>query len=239
MNNENAGWPAGLLLLFQYLWLFLRLKSSCMIQNIRLILLMIASVAPFSSTIGQNNPKYSYEKQKELIPSELGQVYLGMPFSDLVKKIDLGKAEANADYGWLDISVPFVKENVIYLYLKAHGIEYDKREEFLKEETIKRKEGEDEWEEKINRVITGKVPVGSFVYELSVKFKEGFDLRNYCLKKFGDTKDVYQPGDQFHIYDLQWVKTTGDGLGWLIRYHESSRVLQLIGRISGTEWGLE
>jgi hypothetical protein len=161
-----------------------------------------------------------------------------MSFKNFAKLIDLKKAEAAADYGWLELSIPFKKGNIIELFAKAHGVEGLDQKIFLREENVMKKSefDESEYETMVNRVVAEKVPASSFVYQIDIVFKEGFDLENYAIKKYGKTTDVYKEGDDFHLYDMQWSKKTIDGLVWLIRYHRSSNVLQLIGRIEGTEW---
>ena len=74
-----------------------------------------------------------------------------------------------------------------------------------------------------------------------VDFKPNFDLKNYTVKTYGTGGEVRKADDQYQLFDIQWTKKTSDGLAWLIRsFHEGDRrSLQLLGRIDGTEWGLD
>ncbi len=197
-----------------------------------LILFLVICFSAISQKI------FSYEKQKSFIPTELGQVYLGMSFKNFTKLVDLKKAEADARFGWLELRIPFKKGNIVELFTKVQGVEEMEQNIFLREEKVMKKSDfdESEYETMVNRVMTEKVPAASFVYQIDIVFKKGFDLENYAVKKYGKPGDVYKPGDDYHIYDMQWSKKTTDGLVWLIRYHRSTNALQLIGRIDGTEW---
>ena len=60
------------------------------------------------------------------------------------------------------------------------------------------------------------------------------------MKTFGEGADIRKPDDEYHFYDVQWVKKTSDGLQWLIRvFDQESKSITLIGRIDGTPWGLD
>ena len=61
------------------------------------------------------------------------------------------------------------------------------------------------------------------------------------LKTFGKNGTVRKSDDKFRFFDIEWTKKTSDNLLWLIRsFHEGEgRNLQLLGRIAGTEWGLD
>jgi hypothetical protein len=86
-----------------------------------------------------------------------------------------------------------------------------------------------------------KIPAKGFVYAIYIEFKKDFDLKNYAVKTFGTGGDVRKPDDEYHLFDIQWTKKTSDGLTWLVRsFHEGGdRTLQLLGRIDGTDWGLD
>ena len=166
-----------------------------------------------------------------------------MPFKEFAGQIDLKNAEiGDARFEWLSLTIPFEKGNVANLTVKIHGLSQEDKKEILRRETLVKKDTDGyEYEQEINRLIIEKIPAKGFVYAMFVEFKKEFDLKSYAVKTFGQPKtaDVYKKGDDFHFYDMQWTKKTTDGLLWLIRsFHEGDgRTLQLLGRISGTEWG--
>jgi hypothetical protein len=180
--------------------------------------------------------KFSYAAQKNFIPAELGRVFLGMPLRDFAKNFDLQKSEADNRFGWLEVMVPFSKGDAEEVFFKVHGLTPEETAALIRLDKIKEKDEGGEFEREIRRLDATRIPAGGFVYEISVRYRKGFDLKSRALKMFGTTKDVYKKGDEYHIYDMQWVKKTADGLVWLIRYHEASNTLQLAGRIDGTEW---
>lgn len=197
----------------------------------------------FSFAVAQKKAKYSYAAQKKFIPSELGKVYLGMPFDEFAKQIDLSKADVgDTRFEWLSLEIPFEKGNAASLAVKIHGLSEDDKKAILRRETVKKKdEFGNEYETEIDRLIMDKIPAKGFVYAMYVEFKKDFDLKNYAIKTFGTGGDVRKPDDEYRLFDIQWIKKTSDGLMWLVRsFHEGDdRTLQLLGRIDGTEWGLD
>ncbi len=195
-------------------------------------------IAVFVAAAYSQAPKrYSHAAQKNLIPSELGKIYLGMPLKTFAAQFDITKAEANGQFRNVSAVIPVNKGNVISVYFKIEsGDDEEGKALWLLPDKVTRKGEFGDYEDEISRIDIEKVPKGSFVYELVVEFDEGFDFRNYVIKKYGPSKDVHKPGEVSHIYDIQWFKKTADGLAWMIRFHENTRRLQLIGIIKGTEW---
>ncbi len=181
---------------------------------------------------------YSFAAQKSFIPKELGKVYLGMSFKDLANEVPLGKAEVgDIRFEWLELTVPVNEKNVVSFTVRIHGLSQQEKAEMLISESAT-DEAEDE---ETNRILVSRIPNHGFVYSMSIEFKPDFDLKSYVLKTFGKDGEIRKPDDEYHFYDIQWTKRTSDGLDWLIRsFHEGeSRTLQLYGRITGTEWGID
>lgn len=199
----------------------------------------------FSFAAAQKKPKYSYAAQKKFIPAQLGKIYLGMPFNEFARQIDLSKADVgDTRFDWFLLTIPFEKGNVTGLTVKIHGLSEDDKKTILRRETVKKKDADGyEYDEETDRLLVDKIPAKGFVYAIYVDFKKDFDLKNYAVKTFGQPKpeDIYKKGDEYHFFDMQWTKKTSDGLLWLVRsFHEGDdRTLQLLGRIDGTEWGLD
>jgi hypothetical protein len=196
------------------------------------ILVMVTSVS-----FAQTKNKYSYLKQKQFIPAELGKVYLGMPFVEFAKQIDLKQAEVDNRFEWLEARLPYAKGNVESVAFKVFGLEEEDCAKFIyKATTGKKTERNEDYEVELQMIDPAKIPAKGIVYEISLRYKKGFNLKAQAVKMFGATKDVYKKGDQFHIYDMQWTKKTTDGLVWLVRYYEETNALMLAGRIDKTEW---
>lgn len=199
-----------------------------------LILLLMSSVIIAGAQIKN---KYSYLKQKQFIPVELGKVYLGMPFAAFARQIDLKQAEVNNRFGWLECTLPYAKGNVESITFKVYGLTEEDNAKFIyKATTGKKTDRNEDYEVEMQMIDPAKIPAKGVVYEISLRYKKGFDLKAQATKMFGATKDVYKQGDQFHLYDLQWTKKTTDGLTWLIRYYEETNALMLVGVIDKTEW---
>jgi hypothetical protein len=186
----------------------------------------------------QVKPAYNYARQKQFIPVELGKVYLGMPFADFAKQIDLRNAEVDNRYGWLEATLPYAKGNVESIRFKVHGLEdEDYVMLFKKVTTGKKTESGEDYEVELQMLDVAKIPAKKgIVYEIGLTYKKGFDLKKQAVKMFGATKDVYKSGDPSHIFDMQWTRKTSDGLTWLIRYYEETNSLMLAGVINQTEW---
>ncbi|MEZ5429091.1 MAG: hypothetical protein R2747_22790 [Pyrinomonadaceae bacterium] len=211
----------------------------------KFVLIPLLLLLSFSVISAQKKPKYNYAAQKKLLPAELGRVYLGMPLAELSKRLDLSNAEVgDTRFDWLELSVPFEKGDLTNLTVRIYGLSQDDKKAILHKETIKKKDdlGED-YEIEVDRLDVGKIPGKGFVYAMYIAFKKDFDLKSRVVKTYGQPKpeDIYKEGDEYHIYDMQWTKKTSDGLVWLIRafYGDEGGSLQLLGRIDGTEWGLD
>lgn len=194
-----------------------------------------------SAVEAQTKTRFSYAAQKKFIPAELGQVYLGMPFKTFARNFDFKLSEADDRFSWLSVSTPFKKGNVEEVFFKVHGLTQEEQSATIRVDKIKVKieDSNIEYDREIKRLDAAKIPAKGIVYEINIRYRKGFDLKSLAVKMFGATKDVYKKGDDYHIYDMQWFKKTADGLVWLIRYHEAANVLQLSGRIKGTEWDPE
>lgn len=198
--------------------------------------LIIAYLA--AASFAQAKPKFNYAAQKKLIPADLGQVYLGMPFKDFATKIDISKAEADDRFDWLELQIPFAKGNITSLAVRVHGLSGEEKAAILHEVKIKKKydDGE-EYEAAVKQIKPGAVPLKGFVYSMYIAFKPDFDLKRYLDGLYGKGSER-AADDPYHIYDTQWVKTTADGLVTLVRafHKDEKKSLQLLGRIDGTEW---
>ncbi|MDQ3801814.1 MAG: hypothetical protein M3384_20510 [Acidobacteriota bacterium] len=204
-----------------------------------LLLVSIAFCGGVLTAAAQTKTKFSYAAQKKFIPAELGQVYLGMPFKSFAGKFDFRASEADDQFSWLQVRTPFKKGNVEEVIFRIHGLSQEEQSAVVRLDKIKVKveDSDIEYDREIKRLDAAKIPAGKgVVYEINVRYRKGFDLKSLAIKMFGATKDVYKKGDDYHIYDMQWFKKTADGLIWLVRYHEEANILQLSGRIKGTEW---
>lgn len=186
------------------------------------------------------SPKFSYSAQKKFIHPDLGKVYLGMPLKEFAELIPIGKAEADGRFEFLQLDVPFETKNIKSISIRAHDISREEMRDMLlsETETAKSDDGE-EYDRTVERIEIEKIPKTAFVYAIYISFKPKYDLKSYVTKTFGEG-EVRKPDDEFYFFDIQWTKTSSDGLKWLIRsFHEGdSRSLQLLGRIDNTEWGL-
>jgi len=203
----------------------------------KIIFLVLLAAFCVTITSAQTKNKYSYLKQKQFIPAELGKVYLGMPFAEFAKQIDLKQAEVDNRYGWLEATLPFVKGNVESITFKVYGLDEEDYAKFIyKATTGKKTERNEDYEVETQMLDPAKIPAKGIVYEISLRYKKGFDLKSQAIKMFGATKDVYKKSDQNYFYDMQWIKKTTDGLVWLVRYYKETNALMLAGRIDKTEW---
>ena len=196
------------------------------------ILVVLTSVS-----FAQTKNKYNYLSQKRFIPTELGKIYLGMPFAAFARQIDLKQAEVNNRFEWLECTLPYAKGNVESITFKVHGLTEEDNAKFIyKATTGKKTDRNEDYEVEMQMIDPAKIPAKGVVYEISLRYKKGFNLKAQAVKMFGATKDGYKKGDQFHIYDMQWTKKTTDGLTWLIRYYEETNSIMLAGVIAKTEW---
>ena len=197
-----------------------------------ILILFLAVIAT-----AQTKNKYSYLSQKQFIPVELGKVYLGMSFADFAKQISLKNAVIDNRYGWLEAKLPYAKGNVESVIFKVYGLEEEDYTKLIHKVTRPGKtENGDEYEEEVQMIDPAKIPVKGIVYEVSLHYKKGFDLKSQAMKMFGAAGDVYKKGDPSHIFDIQWTKKTTDGLTWLIRYYKETNSIMLAGVIDKTEW---
>lgn len=205
--------------------------------------ILILMLLSFVLSNAQTKTKFNYAAQKNFIPKELGKIYLGMPFDELAKQIDLKNSDVgDTRFDWFLLTIPFEKGNVSGLTLKIHGLSQEDKTKILRRETVKKIDDfGDEYETEVDRLIIDKIPAKGFVYAIYVDFKKEFDLKSFAIKTFGKDGEVRKPNDEYHFFDIQWTKKTSDGLTWLVRsFHEGDdRTLQLLGRIDGTEWGLD
>jgi hypothetical protein len=201
--------------------------------------IFLLALLAFSFTAVAAQAKYNYAGQKQFIPIELGKVYLGMPFADFARQIALKECDIDNRFEWLECKEPFVKGGVESIVFKVHGLGEDEIAGMLRKVTRPGKmENGDEYEEEVQMLDAAKIPAKNkgIVYQINLQYKKGFDLKKQALKMFGTAKDVHKPGDQFHIYDMQWTKKTTDGLTLLIRFYEETNALMLAGIIDKTEW---
>ncbi len=196
-----------------------------------------------SISIAQSKQSYNYQAQKKLIPADLGKVYLGMPFDQFAKLHDLKNAEVgDTRFEWLELKLPISGGSVERLTVRIHGLSMDDKKGILKDEVLKIKEDDGFiYEKKVIKLSVNEIPAKGFVYAMYLNFKTDFDQKNFVLKTYGKKGEVRDPNDPYHFFDIQWEKKTSDGLIWLIRsFHEDDkRILQLLGRIAGTEWDVD
>jgi hypothetical protein len=209
----------------------------------KIVLILAMFILSFININAQQKADFNYKAQKNYIPKELGKVYLGMPFDKFAKEFDLKNAEVgDTRFEWLELKIPLVKGNVENVIVRIHGLTEEDKKAVLKRETVMKKdEAGYEYEDEFDRLLTDKIPAKGFVYAMYIDFKDDFDLKTYVIKTFGKDGEVRKPDDQYRFFDIQWTKKTSDGLTWLIRsFHEGeNKSLQLLGRIDGTEWGIE
>ena len=203
------------------------------------VLLLTAGAVTFVDA--QTKPAYSFSAQRAFIPADLGKVYLGMPLRDFAKQIDISKAELDYRFSYLELNIPFAKGSVTGLRVRVHGLTAEQLDAMHTEETVKKKgESGDEFEAAVKRPRGAAIPADGVVYAMYIEFEEGFDLKSWAEKAYGKG-EVRAANDDYHFYDQQWAKRSGDGLGWLIRafYLGKGKSLQLLGRVPGTEWDPE
>ena len=197
----------------------------------------LITIISTTTVLSQNSQNYSYKSQKEFIHPDLGKVYLGMSLKDFTKIIDLSAADAGANrFDFVSLQIPVNKKNISQIVIKAKGIPYELQKEIIRREDVMQPDG---YTIPVYRIDASKIPDDAFVYQISVFFNTGYDLKQYAFKTFGEKSGTHHnPADDYKFYDSQWTKKTADGLNWLIRvfYNEEPLTLQLIGRIPGTEW---
>lgn len=207
----------------------------------RFVSLTILLFFLFSVANAQPKPKFNYLAQKKMIPVDLGQVYLGMPFKQFAAKIPLNDAEADTRFDWLELTVPYKKGNITGLMVRIHGLSAEEKAAIVKPGKVKsRSDDGEEYERDVELLDAAKIPAKGVVYSMYITFKPTFDLKAYGIKTYGGG-EVRKKDDPHHFYDTQWTKKTADGLTWLIRsfYEGEVRYLQLLGRIKDTEWDPE
>lgn len=189
-------------------------------------------------SVAASAQKFNYAAQKRLIPTELGQVYLGMPFKQFAAKIKLDGAEADGRFDWLELTIPYKKGNITSLSIRIHGLNSDEKAAIVKKGTIKDKNlNGEEYDRETDLIDVSKIPAKGVVYAMYIGFKDDFDLKKWTAATYGKPSDIYKSGDNGYFYDHQWTRKTTDGLTWLIRsYFKETKSLQLLGRIKGSEW---
>lgn len=202
---------------------------------IRVLVLLVLTV-PGATAHAQSGNKYNYASQQKLLPAEFGAIFMGMDIKSFSQKINISKAEADDSYEWLSLDIPFVKGGITKITVKFTGLTSEQTEAMIKTEKITEKGEFGDIEREVKRIDPAALKALGKLYEISIFYKEGFDLKNYVLTKYGKPDDTYKKGDAYHFFDMQWGKTTSDKLGWLIRYYEETRALMLAARIPGSEW---
>lgn len=207
-------------------------------MNVSKILFIALLVVFLFGTAQAQKPKFNYLAQKKLIPADLGQIYLGMPFKAFAAKIPLQDVEADTRFEPLELRIPYKKGNITGLTVRIHGLSEEEKAAIVWPGRITDKNdlGE-EYERNADLLDASKIPAKGFVYAMYISFKDDFDLKSYVTKTYGKPGDIYKKGDNGYFYDYQWTKKTTDGLTWLVRcYFKEGKSLQLLGRIDGTEW---
>jgi len=195
--------------------------------------------------IGQNTlnaqvkNKYNYAAQQKLLPSELGAIFMGMDINAFAKKIKITAAVVDDQFEELSLEVPFEKGNISKLSVKFMGFTSEQKEALIKIEKVIEKGDYGNVEKEVKRISVPALVAAGKLYEISIFYKEGFDLKKYALDKYGKPDEMYKKGDAYHFFDMQWIKVSADNLSWLIRFHAETKVLQLAGRIPGSEWSLD
>ena len=200
------------------------------------VLLLIT--AP-SALQAQAATKYNYSSQQKLIPAELGAIYIGMDLRAFSQKIKITAAEVEDRFEELTLDIAFDKGNIKKLVVKFTGLTAEQKTTLVKTEKITEKKEYGDLEKEVKRIVMPAVMAAGKLYEISIFYKEGFDLAKYVVARYGQPTDVHKKEDQYHFFDMQWVKTSADNLSWLIRYYKETNALMLAGRIPGTEWSLE
>ena len=217
------------------------MKTKKALGSIKAALAVALAAIFFQSALGQSTG-YSYKAQKAFIPSDLGAVYVGMPFKDFAKAIDISKAEADTRFDFVSLAVPFKKGVIDGLSIRVGGLTRAQIDQMKRtvEEEVKTETGS--YTRRIEYIDPSKITGIGFVYAYYIGFSPDFDLKSWVIRTYGADGEVRKPGDEFHFFDVQWNnKKTSDGLVWLIRsFHEDEgKSLQLLGRISGTEWAVD
>lgn len=184
---------------------------------------------------------YNYAAQQKLIPAELGAVFLGMDLKSFTQKIKLDSADIDDRFEEVRFEyIPFKKDPIETLWVKFSGLSDEQKAALSQTVTVMAKSDYNDipYERETKRLLPFGVPAAGRLYEISLRFKEGFDLEKYAIARYGKSTDVYKKSDDYYFYDIQWVKKTADGLVWLIRYYKGTNSLKLAGRIPGSEWAL-
>lgn len=202
----------------------------------RILSISFAIALCFSASYAQT---YKRAAQAKFIPAELGAVYLGMPLKQFAAKMPVDGAEIDGRFDWLEITVPFKKGNVTGVTVRVHGLNAEEKASLVRKGQVTDKNDLGEtYEREADLLNAAKIPNKGIVYAMYLSFKDDFDLKGWSGRAYGRPGDVYKKGDEYHFYDHQWTRRSGDGLTWLIRayFDEKGKSLQLLGRIKGTEW---
>lgn len=203
------------------------------------VLLALTLAALQMPVHAQVKSKYNYVNQQKLLPAQLGAIFMGMDIKAFSQKIKLTTAEVDDSFEEFGIVIPFEKGSIKKLVVKFIGLSSEQKEALVKTEKLIEKGEYGDMEREVKRIVPGALMAAGLLYEISIFYKEGFDLKKYVVAKYGKPDAVYKKGDQYHFFDMQWGATSADKLSWLIRFHEETRVLQLAGRIPGSEWSLD
>lgn len=187
----------------------------------------------------QATARYNYSSQQKLIPAELGAIYLGMDLRAFSQKIKIAAAAVEDRFEELTLDIPFEKGNIKKLLVKFTGLTAEQKAALVKTEKIMEKTEYGDLEKEVKRMVMPAVRAAGKLYEISIFYKDSFDLAKYVVARYGKPGEVYKQGDQYHFFDMQWIKTSADKLSWLIRYYKETNALMLAGRIPGSEWSLE
>jgi hypothetical protein len=202
------------------------------------LLAFIALVSLSTSLQAQVKGKYNYSSQQKLLPTELGMIFMGMDLKAFAQKIKINDAEVEDRFEELTLDIPFEKGSIKKLSVKFTGLTAEQKAALVKIEKMTEKGAYGDFEREVKRISVAALVAAGKLYEIDIFYKEGFDLKKYVVTKYGKPGEEYKPGDQYHIFDMQWSKVSADKLTWLIRYHAETRSLQLAGLIPGSEWGV-
>ncbi|HUF02731.1 MAG TPA: hypothetical protein VMM38_00995 [Aridibacter sp.] len=132
---------------------------------------LLAGAVPLllaAAAIAQSPGTYRYEAQKAFIPPDLGEVYLGMPFHDFVKKFYIKDAEADTRFEFISLNLPFKKGVVDGLTVRVHGFTREQTTAMSKEAEVTVKTDVGDYTRKEVRIDPSKIDGDGFVYALYI-----------------------------------------------------------------------
>ena len=170
-------------------------------------LIIVCSLLLLSlSVFAQKKKGYNHSAQQDLLPEILGEVYLGMPLTDFADKVDLSKAEVRNGFGYVNVNIPFEKENAQTLSIKVHGVSGEELEKMKTEKTVLRGEEPYTYETTVDVVNLDELPESGIVYEMLITYDVEYALKEFCIDQYGPADDEYKEGDDFYICDMEWFK---------------------------------